>query len=307
MKLVTFIAEGRERLGAVRDGSILDLKDLADLACDSVPVTSMLHLLAGGKDAMDRLNQLLQHHDLLLSARSFDINSVHLLAPVPKPGKIIAVGLNYRDHCTEQGIEPPTEPVLFPKFPNSVTGPYDPIVIPKEDPDVDYEVELGVVIGIRGRRVSKEVALGYVAGYLVLNDVSARKWQFADKQWARGKSCDTFAPMGPWLTTADEVPSPQKLAVATRLNGQLLQDSNTSNLIFGVASLISYISASITLEPGDVIATGTPPGVGVFRNPPIYLKPGDVVEVAIEGLGSLRNPVVAESQQASGAAGNSFS
>ena len=295
MKLVTFSESGRESLGVVRNGHVFGLASLAKAAGqDTNAFVSMLALLREGKVGLESARQLLKSDDLSRHVHASAIDQVHLCAPLPNPGKIVAVGLNYRDHCTEQGIEAPTAPLLFAKFPNSVTGPFDPIVIPEEDPEVDYEVELGVVIGTRAKRVAEDDALQYVAGYLVLNDVSARKWQFADKQWTRGKSCDTFCPMGPWLTTADEIREPGSLSVLTRVNGQVLQQSSTQNLIFGVAKLISYISASITLEPGDVIATGTPPGVGVFRNPPIYLKPGDVVETSIESLGTLRNPVLAE-------------
>ncbi len=218
---------------------------------------------------------------------------MRLLAPVPRPGKIIAVGLNYRDHAIETKMEIPSSPVIFAKFTTSINGPDAPVVLPSsEDVQLDYEAELAVVIGRRCKRVSANDAMQYVAGYMPLNDVSARKWQFADKQWVRGKSCDTFCPTGPWLTLSDEVPDPHRLKIQTRVNGTTLQDSNTSELIFGVPALIEFISASITLEPGDIIATGTPAGVGVFRKPPIFLKAGDVVEVEIEGLGTLRNTIV---------------
>ncbi len=292
MKLVTFKVDGHERLGTVYDGAIVDLQVLAVAAGSSRQwFDSMLEFLQAGEPALTFTRSLLQH-DLLAAAVRLPFEGVGLAAPIPNPSKIVAIGLNYRDHCVEQGIEAPAAPLLFAKFPNSITGPYDSIVIPEGDPQVDYEVELGVVIGKRAKRVNENAALEHVAGYLVVNDVSAREWQFADKQWTRGKSCDTFAPMGPWLTTADEIPEPENLALSTRVNGELLQDSSTNNLIFGVSKLIAYISASITLEPGDVIATGTPPGVGVFRKPPLYLKPGDVVEVQVEKLGALRNRVV---------------
>jgi acylpyruvate hydrolase len=189
--------------------------------------------------------------------------------------------------------EPPKSPMIFAKFTTSLIGPGDSIVIPVGDPQVDYEAELAVIIGRKAKAVSASSALQYVAGYMPLNDVSARAWQFADKQWVRGKSCDTFCPVGPYLTTRDEVPDPHTLAISARVNGTTLQDSNTSKMIFKIPELIEFISASITLEPGDLIATGTPEGVGVFRTPPIFLKPGNVVEVEIEKLGVLRNPVVA--------------
>jgi 2,4-didehydro-3-deoxy-L-rhamnonate hydrolase len=219
---------------------------------------------------------------------------VVLRAPVPRPGKIIAVGLNYRDHSMEAGAKaPPTTPILFAKFTTSISGPGDAIVIPVGDSRVDYEAELAVVIGRKGKAISAADALQYVAGYMPLNDVSARTWQFADKQWVRGKSCDTFCPIGPCLTTRDEVPDPHALSICARVNGTTLQDSNTSKMIFRVPELIEFISAAITLEPGDIIATGTPEGVGVFRTPPTFLKPGDIVEIEIQNLGLLRNPVVA--------------
>lgn len=295
MKIVTYSAQGRELLGVVQDSKVVDVLTLAQAAgIAATAFASMLDFLRGGDAALGTLRDLLGRKDAVANAATYPLDQAQLCAPIPNPSKIVAVGLNYREHCTEQGIKAPEEPLLFAKFPNSVTGPFDPIVIPEENPEVDYEVELGVVIGRRAKRVAEADAFNHIAGYLVLNDVSARKWQFADKQWTRGKSCDTFCPIGPWLTTTDEVPNPEALAVMTRVNGEVLQESSTANLIFGIAKLISYISASITLEPGDVIATGTPPGVGCFRNPPIYLKPGDHVEISVEGLGALNNPVVAE-------------
>jgi 2-keto-4-pentenoate hydratase/2-oxohepta-3-ene-1,7-dioic acid hydratase in catechol pathway len=226
-------------------------------------------------------------------AQVLALGEVRLGAPVPRPGKIIAVGLNYRDHLMESGAkEAPTSPLIFAKFTTSICGPGDVIVLPASDAKVDYEAELGVVIGKRGKAITAQKAYEYVAGYLPLNDVSARAWQFADKQWVRGKSCDTFCPTGPYLVTRDEVPEPHNLAIQARVNGTVLQNSNTGKMIFHIPQLIEYISASITLEPGDIIATGTPEGVGAFREPPIYLKAGDEVEVEIEKLGVLKNPVV---------------
>lgn len=222
----------------------------------------------------------------------YPVAQITLLAPVPRPGKIIAVGLNYRDHAIETKQEIPTSPIIFAKFPTSVTHPDAPVVLPEGDPQADYEAELAVVVGRRAKGVSEANAMDYVAGYMPLNDVSARRWQFADKQWVRGKSCDTFCPTGPWLTTRDSVPDPHSLFIRMRVNGTVMQNSNTSNLIFKIPTLIQFLSAAMTLEPGDIIATGTPDGVGVFRKPPVFLKRGDVMEVEIEGLGVLRNPVV---------------
>jgi len=213
--------------------------------------------------------------------------------PIDRPQKIICIGLNYRDHAEEQGVALPERPLLFAKWPNTLIGPGQPIVIPPITHQVDYEAELGVVIGRRLRAVSAENALEAVAGYVCLNDVSARDLQFADKQWVRGKSLDTFCPVGPRLVPASEVPDPQALSIRAILNGQVMQDSSTANMVFGVAELIAFISQAITLEPGDLIATGTPAGVGVFRDPPVLLKPGDEVTIEIERLGALTNPVVA--------------
>ena len=213
--------------------------------------------------------------------------------PIDLPSKIICVGLNYRDHAEEQGAPLPERPILFAKWPNTLGGPGDAIVVPSISTKVDYEAELGVVIGSRVRGVSKENALEAVRGYLCLNDVSARDLQFADGQWTRGKSPDTFCPVGPQLVPASEVPDPQALAIRAILNGEVMQDSSTANMVFGVAEVIEFITQAITLEPGDLIATGTPAGVGAFRDPPVFMQPGDEVTIEIEGLGALTNPVQA--------------
>lgn len=216
---------------------------------------------------------------------------IQLLAPVPRPGKLIAVGLNYRDHAIESNLPIPERPVVFSKFTTAVIGPEQAIVLPPTSAQVDYEAELAVVIGRRAKQVSREHALDYVLGYTNFNDVTARDFQFGDGQWQRGKSCDTFAPMGPSLVTKDEIPDPHQLAIKLQLNGQTMQDSNTAQLIFGVPELIGFLSETITLEPGDVIATGTPSGVGFARKPPVFLRHGDAVAVEIEGLGVLANHV----------------
>ena len=204
----------------------------------------------------------------------------------------MAIGRNYVDHAIEGGAEPPAAPLIFNKLPNSLSSHNAPIVLHKISTQVDYEAELAVVIGRRATRVSESEALDYVFGYTAINDVSARDLQFGDGQWVRGKSLDGFAPLGPFITTRDEIPNVQDLKIEGRLNGQVMQSSNTAKMIFGVAYLVSYISQAITLEPGDVIATGTPDGVGIFRKPPVLLKAGDVYEVEIERLVTLRNPVV---------------
>lgn len=211
---------------------------------------------------------------------------------IAPPSKVLAIGLNYADHARESGMEPPKNPLIFVKTNNSICYDGDTITWAAADSsEVDYEAELAVVIGTKARRVSEADALDYVFGYTACNDVSARDAQFGDQQWVRGKSFDTFCPLGPAIVTADEIPDPQNLRIACRVNGATLQDSNTSEMIFGVAELIAYCSRFMTLEVGDIIATGTPFGVGFSRQPPIYLKDGDVCEVEIEKIGVLTNPV----------------
>ena len=214
-------------------------------------------------------------------------------APVPRPGKVICIGLNYRDHAAESNMPIPERPVVFSKFSTSVIAPGEPVVLPATSTQVDYEAELAVVIGRLAKNVKATEAYNYVLGYTAFNDVSARDFQFADGQWQRGKSCDTFAPMGQTIVTTDAIPDPHKLSIKLILNGKTMQDSNTNQLIFGVPELIEFLTESITLEPGDVIATGTPPGVGFARKPPVFLRPGDEMEVQIEGIGGLGNPIVA--------------
>lgn len=214
--------------------------------------------------------------------------------PIERPSKIVCVGMNYRDHAAEAGLEVPDQPVLFAMWPNALIGPGQPIVLPASAPTkVDYEAELGVVIGTRSRAISPEDAPAAVAGYVCVNDVSARDLQFLDGQWTRAKSLDTFCPVGPRLVPAAEIPDPQRLRIRCLVNGEALQDSSTAEMVFTVAELVAFASLEITLEPGDLIATGTPAGVGFTREPPVFLQPGDEVTVEIEGIGALTNPVVA--------------
>jgi len=229
------------------------------------------------------------------SAERIPASECRLLAPLRDPGKIICIGQNYMDHCREQNVEPPAFPILFAKYNNTIIHPGDPIRLPTISTQVDYEAELAFVVGRRASRVAESDALDYIAGYTCLNDVSARDLQFGDKQWTRGKSLDTFCPTGPFIVTRDEIPDPQALAIRCIVSGETLQDSNTSNMIFGCAYLLSYISQGITLEPGDLVSTGTPNGVGVFRKPPRFLHAGDTVTISIEGVGELTNPVAAAS------------
>lgn len=224
-------------------------------------------------------------------AVAYSIDSIEFL-PATYPTKIMAIGRNYAEHASEGGSDLPKAPLLFNKLPNALSAHNAPIVLPRISEQVDFEAELAVVIGRQAKRVDEADALDYIFGYSLLNDVSARDLQFGDGQWIRGKSLDTFAPLGPFITTRDEIEDVQSLKIEGVLNGQVMQSSNTSKMIFKVAHLVSYLSQGITLEPGDVIATGTPDGVGIFRKPPVVLKPGDVFEVKIEKLGTLRNPVV---------------
>jgi 2-keto-4-pentenoate hydratase/2-oxohepta-3-ene-1,7-dioic acid hydratase in catechol pathway len=213
---------------------------------------------------------------------------------ISRPGKIVCVGLNYLDHAQEGGMDLPKAPLLFAKWSNTLIGDGEPIVLPRESTEVDYEAELGVVIGTTARRVGEAQALDYVEGYICVNDVSARDLQFADGQWTRGKSPDTFCPVGPRLVPREEIDDPQKLGIRCILNGEAMQDSSTAQMIFSVAEVIAYVCQIITLEPGDLIATGTPAGVGVFRDPKVLLKDGDEVSIEIDGVGTLTNPVQKE-------------
>jgi 2-keto-4-pentenoate hydratase/2-oxohepta-3-ene-1,7-dioic acid hydratase in catechol pathway len=245
----------------------------------------------GGLDAMEE--ELMKADAPSLSqTHGFDVGAARIHAPVLRPGKLIGIGMNYRDHAEEIKAKIPAEPLLFGMYSNAVVGPEEPIVLPAMSRQVDYEAELAIVIGARARHVRPEEALGFVAGYTIVHDVSARDLQFADRQWVRAKSFDTFAPMGPCLVSRRALGDADGLGVQLRLNGRTMQNSNTKNLIFKVPALVSHISRVMTLEPGDVIATGTPGGVGFVRNPPVFLKAGDVVEIEIEGIGILRNPVV---------------
>lgn len=222
------------------------------------------------------------------------LDRARLLAPVRAPQKLLAVGLNYLDHAAESAMEMPAAPLVFAKTTNAITGPEEPIRVGADGAaQVDFEAELAVVVGRRARGVTASDALSHVLGYTACNDVSARDVQLADGQWMRGKSFDTFAPLGPWITPASAIGDPQALRVRCRVNGDSVQDGSTADMAFGVAELIAYLSRTMTLEPGDVIATGTPPGVGFARTPPRFLRPGDVVEVEVDGVGTLRNPVAA--------------
>lgn len=290
MRLVTYLDGGEPRLGALR-GEVAR-QEVVDLnRADTALPAEMIPLLRGGPAAMDRARRAL---DAAPAGNARPLASMTLRAPVPRPGKIICIGLNYRDHAAESAVAVPDYPTVFAKYASCVIGSGEAIVLPKLSDQVDYEGELGVVIGRTARHVPESSALGYVAGYLPFNDVSARDFQHRTSQWTIGKTFDTFGPMGPALVTADEVPDPQHLDLRVRIGDELLQSSNTGKMIFSIAQLIAYLSAVLTLEPGDVIATGTPEGVGAARTPQRFLRPGEVVRVELEALGALENPVVAE-------------
>jgi 2-keto-4-pentenoate hydratase/2-oxohepta-3-ene-1,7-dioic acid hydratase in catechol pathway len=284
MRLATIQTPSGPR-AAVRHGdSYVDLH-----ATEASFSPSLKALLAGGLDALKKA--------ALFAARADAIKyplTTKLLPPIPDPAKIVCIGLNYRDHAAESGSPIPKDPVLFSKYATALIGAGDAIVVPSVSQEVDYEAELVIVIGKKGRHLSREQALDHIAGYTVGHDVSARDWQLKKdgKQWMVGKTFDTFAPCGPELVTPDEVGDPHSLGIRLRLNGETMQNSNTKQMIFSVGELVSYLSTVFTIEPGDLVYTGTPPGVGMARKPPVFLRGGDVVEVEIDKLGVLRNPVV---------------
>lgn len=284
MRLVSYMDEGEETLG------IVDTEGLAASARSLGPglPATMDALLRGGHAALDRLRSVGPNTDMGRPWQELD-----LLPPVPRPRNIVCVGRNYRDHADEEGAEPPARPELFLKHTSSVLAHGRPIAWdPGLTAQVDYEAELAAVIGAPARRVPVEKALSYVIGYTCLNDVSARDLQFSDLQWARGKSLETFCPLGPWLVTYDEVADPQALMVRCRVDGELRQEASTADMYYSVQQVIAYCSQAFTLLPGDVVATGTPGGVGVFREPPAMLTAGQRVVVEIDGIGRLENPCV---------------
>jgi len=314
MRLVTYESARQLHLGVVQDEFVVDvaaaygliargrIADAKVAAAAKVlhklgrPPKDMIELLALGERYRRALGVVVGSA-LALGKKGpkgllIPLRAAKLRAPIAHPNKITCVGLNYADHAREGGTKPPDAPIFFLKSHNTICGPGDSIKLPPNSAKVDYEAEFAVVIGKRGHRIPESEVHKYIAGYTLLNDVSARDMQFSDQQWFRGKSCDTFAPTGPWIVTADEIPDINNLHISLTLNGETLQDSNTSNLIFKVPFLISYLSQSVTWEVGDLISTGTPPGVGVFRKPPVLLKAGDTVSVSVEGIGTLTNPVV---------------
>ena len=298
MKLAQFKTNesAEQRLGVLVGDRVYDVAKLARALKESGGGPPSWLLQANRtQDVINRGESAVRDIEALLSdiqlGTALPVDSIEFL-PAVYPSKILAIGRNYVDHAIEGGAAPPEAPLLFNKLPNSLSAHNAPIVLPHISLKVDYEAELAVVIGRRAKRVSEAEALDYVFGYTLIDDVSARDLQFGDGQWTRGKGLDTFAPLGPFITTRDEIKNVQALKIEGRLNGEVMQSSNTGKMIFQVAYLVSYLSQGLTLEPGDVIATGTPEGVGVFRDPPVLLKAGDVFEVEIEKLGTLRNPVI---------------
>lgn len=310
MRLVTFRnSRGESRLGASVDGTIVDLNTACRAALekrgDSRPEETarallppdMIAFLDGGERALAAAREALNFVNAMQSGAAAEhgisspAGSLQLCAPVPRPRKLILVGLNYRDHAEEAKMKIPEVPTFFSKYPNCVIAPGDAIRIPRVSSMIDYEGEYAFVIGKGGKDIPRDKALDYVAGYTILNDVSCRDYQLKTGQWMIGKTFDTFAPMGPCLVLKDEIPDPHNLELSTFLNGERMQHSNTGHLIFNTHHLISFLSEVFTLEPGDVVSTGTPSGVGFARKPPVYMKAGDVVRVEIGGLGALENPI----------------
>src|SRR5215813_7185110 len=283
------------RLGCVFGETCFDITkaigdDLLEFPRVAFTIEDALHVKDGLTLLQEQLGQL-ERASSGIQTFLFSASDIQFRAPITRPQKVIGIGLNYRDHVEEIKGQIPSHPLLFAMYANAIIGPDDPIILPQMSRQVDYEAELGVVIGRRARQAPIESALDYVAGYTIINDVSARDLQFSDGQWLRAKSFDTFAPMGPYLVTKDSLHDGNGLDIELRLNGKTMQKSNTRNLIFKVPELVSYISKVMTLEIADVIATGTPGGVGYGRNPQVFMKPGDVVEIDIEGIGQLRNSV----------------
>src|SRR5437588_233968 len=305
MKLGQFKSNNsdRQRLGMLIGEAVCDVAELARAVKSAggnpadwlLNVDNTLSVITRGESALEEINALVSGEttapNSLAATVAYPTDAIEFL-PAVYPGKILAIGRNYAEHAAEGGADLPKAPLLFNKLPSALNAHRASIVLPKISAQVDYEAELAVIIGRRTKQVSEADALNYVFGYSLINDVSARDLQYGDKQWTRGKGLDTFAPLGPFITTRDEISDVQALKIEGLLNGQVMQSSNTSKMIFGVAYLVSYLSQGITLEPGDVIASGTPDGVGIFRKPPVLLKAGDVFEVKIERLGTLRNPVV---------------
>jgi 2,4-diketo-3-deoxy-L-fuconate hydrolase len=292
MILLTAITPSGPRLAIKTSAGIVILEEAQRKETDLPRTLEEVLVVPRGLDSVRRFVREHLNDSSTLKKLAIPEKKIRL-GPLFRPRNVLCIGLNYKDHAAEGGVPLPEKPVVFAKLTGCITGPGVPIVLPPDTREVDYEAELAVVIGRKCRGASTSDALKYVAGYTCLNDVSARDFQRGDGQWVRAKSQDTFGPMGPYLVTSEDIPDPQILPIRCTVNGKILQDSNTDKMIFGVRELIAFISRGITLEPGDVISTGTPHGVGFARKPPIFLKTGDEVVVEIEGIGKLVNPVKA--------------
>jgi len=278
MRLVRFGQRGRAKPGLWKDGKIVDLRDIFP----EIPDISEAFFRDGWFEKIAGV----KNPGRKIEAR--------IASPIHRPSKIICLGKNYAEHAKEGGFENPEKPLIFCKTPNALSGPYDPIIFPKSSGQVDWEVELAVIISKQGKRINKTDAFDYVAGFTVMNDVSGREAQFSDSQWFRGKSFDSFAPTGPFIVTPDEIDDVNNLRLTAVVDGEIMQDGNTRDMIFDIPAIIENVSEDITLIPGDIISTGTPAGVGIFRDPPVVLKPGNVVECYIEKIGTIINKVVKE-------------
>jgi 2-keto-4-pentenoate hydratase/2-oxohepta-3-ene-1,7-dioic acid hydratase in catechol pathway len=283
MRFATFEHSGHRHAGVVLENTVISLK--------TAGFDDLLSVLQGGAEALKKVESFVSSAP---GGAAFPLASVRLRAPIPNPPKILCMGLNYRDHAMEAKMELPKVPIIFAKYTSTVIGPGDNIVLPKASQKPDYEAEFGFVIGKGGRYIKADAWREHVFGYMNCNDVSARDFQLATSQWTMGKNFDTFAPMGPWLVTADEIPDPHNLNISLTLNGEKVQNSNTRELIFKIPETIEFLSSVMTLEPGDIVLTGTPSGVGFSHKPPKWLTPGAEVIVRVEGLGELRNTCVAE-------------
>ncbi|THE11608.1 FAA hydrolase family protein [Bacillus timonensis] len=295
MKFVSYRSQTTIHLGILVENQILSLNRLYDLYKEQLPQdwslpTDMKELIEQSEATLPYLESLLNCYEDS-DQPSISLSEVEVLAPISNPEKIICVGLNYLDHCRETNMDPPSSPVIFSKYANTLIGNQASIELPINSNQVDFEAELAVVIGKEAKCISEEEAEDYIFGYTIMNDVSARDLQFADGQWSRGKSADTFAPIGPAIVTKEEVGNPHQLEITLRLNDELMQHSNTENLIFKIPYIVSFLSQSMTLKPGDIIATGTPPGVGMGRDPQVWLKEGDQLSITIERIGTLLNDV----------------
>jgi 2,4-diketo-3-deoxy-L-fuconate hydrolase len=276
MKLVRFGEKGKEKPGLWKDGDIVDLKKIFP----ETPDIGEMFFRENWPEKIADIND------------SGQIIKDRIGCPIHAPSKIICLGKNYAEHAKEGGFDKPDKPLIFCKTPNALNGPFDPVVLPKSSGQIDWEVELAIIIGKEGKRIPKSEAWGYIAGFTIMNDVSGREAQFSDSQWFRGKSFDGFAPIGPYIVTPDEIGDVNNLRLTAKVDDEIMQDGNTRDMIFDVCTIIEDISEDITLIPGDIISTGTPAGVGIFRDPPVVLKPGNVVECYIENIGAIVNKVI---------------